>query len=131
MNDKILNNLLENAKGHMGTLSHNTNKHFTYIIDKGRIVSFGVNDYINAHPAALKYYNYGEKRLHSEFAAILKFRRRLDRLKDTTLVNIRLNSLGKVGMSKPCPTCANWIVTVGFKRVIYTDPDGRFVQWLK
>ena len=83
----------------------------------------GYNDYDVTHPFLNKL-GYGFKRIHSEVAVILPFRNSMNALKGMDLVNIRVNSLQEVKISKPCKICYSWIKMVGFKNVYYTLDGG-------
>lgn len=88
-------------------------KHCSIIIHKNRIISFGVNRF-KTHPLAVKHgYLFGE--VHSELDAFLK----CDRKEGLELWNFRFNTLGQMGMSRPCPKCLPWCLNV-FDRIVYT-----------
>jgi len=100
------------------------NRHFSFLVDKSRIVSIGWNTR-KTHPKSL-YYNYRFNGTHSELAALLKYRGRNP--KNLTLINTRINGLGEIGFSKPCEKCLPWLIIVGFKSIWYTERSGKFVR---
>lgn len=102
-------------------------KHFTFLANKSRIINVGWNDYDVNHPFIHKL-NYGEKRMHSEVAALLPYRHDLSQVKGWDLINFRVNINGEIGMSKPCSHCENFIKLLGLKNIYYTDPTGNLVK---
>lgn len=106
-------------------------RHFSYIFDRNRLISMGVNSY-KTHPLNLKY-NYINKKkenigylvgTHSEMSAVIKLG-----LKDCsglTLVNIRINRKNELDYSFPCSGCRDMISKMGFKNVFYTTKNKKF-----
>jgi hypothetical protein len=43
--------------------------------------------------------------------------------------NTRVNNLGKISLSAPCPNCQAALRGFGFRDVYYTDNDGQFHHW--
>ena len=123
MNTRLYNKLLEMSFEKL-TLIRGQSKHFTFLLNKNRIIHMGWNDYDQSHPILLTL-GYGEKRIHSEVAAIMPFRKNLNALKGFDLCNIRVNRFGEIRMSMPCTNCWSWVKMVGFKNVYYTDPFGQ------
>lgn len=101
------------------------NKHFTYIINKNKIVSLGFNHYRKSHPLG-KLYGLHDGTLHSEVAAITRFQGRPADLMYHSLVNVRVNREGDVQMSRPCQFCRRMLSSFGFNEVWWTTPDGKF-----
>lgn len=100
-------------------------KHFSFLFDNNKLLSIGFNDYL-ATNKFVKSLNYKNKTLHSEVAAIYKFRRDLSYLKGLILVNVRVNFNNTFGISKPCNVCQQWIKLMGFKKIYYTNWNGKW-----
>lgn len=122
MNNRLYNRLLDMSFERLHMIDGKT-KHFTFLVNKNRIVHMGWNDYNTSHPILQKL-GYGLKKLHSEVAAILPFRNNLQSLAGMDIVNTRVNTFGEIKLSKPCIICAHWVGMVGFKNIYYTDNDG-------
>jgi len=109
--------------------------HTTFIVRKGRIQKIGINN-DKTHPANLRYAYYGKDGtdirryvgVHSELSAILKFGK--EDCSDCTFINVRIDRNNKPTMSKPCAGCQDLLLQVGYKKVWYTDEDGKFKQWI-
>lgn len=108
--------------------------HTTFIIKKNRIQKIGIN--VNkTHPANLKYDYYGKDGtdirqfvgLHSELSAILKYGK--EDCSDCVFVNVRIDRNGNATTSKPCRGCQDLLCQVGYKRVYFTNKDGKFEEW--
>ena len=100
-------------------------KHFSFIFDNNKLINIGINNY-NTNNKFIYSLNYGVKKLHSEVAAVYKYRRNLEKLKGTILVNVRVNYKGEFKMAKPCEICQQWIKLIGFKKIYYTDWNGNW-----
>ena len=101
--------------------------HFTFIIDKNRILSIGVNS-SKTHTEAVRL-GYRFPSIHSELAALLKLPYGTDTHK-CNLVNIRLSRASIrynrpiLRMSKPCQYCEKWIRQMAFRNVVYSNDEG-------
>lgn len=104
------------------------NKHFTFILNKNKIVSTGINLGYKTHPES-KELGYRFDAIHSEFHAVIRYRGNEKDFSRLTLVNTRLNHLKQLDMSKPCPICQDLIKSLGFRKVYYTDYNGNFVRF--
>ena len=112
-------------------------RHFTFILNKKRIIAIGYNSQ-KTHPANLKYRKFstitGEdvsehKRTCSEFSAIVKLKNltNID-TKKCTLVNLRYDRNKKIAYAAPCMSCVSLLSFHEFKRVIWTDAAGKYVE---
>lgn len=104
--------------------------HVSFIVHKRKIISVGVNapktHRINLlNPTGRD--NDETRGRCSELDAITKLinKTKIDTNK-CKLINVRVDRNGDVNISKPCPSCSNLIKYHGFKRVIYTDKNGKF-----
>lgn len=108
-------------------------RHFTFIVDGSRIVCTGTNTR-KTHPANLLY-GYVNRDMesisdlvgtHSEMRAARAFG--MEKCKGLTLVNVRVDRMGKLAQSRPCKGCMDMIEKAGFHEVFYTDHSGIFVK---
>lgn len=98
-------------------------KHISLIVYRGRILSWGMNSR-KTHPKGMGPYHY----IHSELAAVLKFKFRFIDLSDTILYNIRVGKSGLLLNSKPCKKCQKLIGQIVFKNVYFSN-NGKLEQW--
>lgn len=99
-------------------------RHFSFIMQKGQVMSVGYNT-LKTHPLAVKY-GYPYFYQHSELNSVIKFPDKIDVLRKCVIVNIRLNAKGRLLMSKPCKYCQALISSFGIKQVYYSNSDGGF-----
>lgn len=106
-------------------------RHFSFILDKTRIISIGLNS-LKTHPLNLKY-NYVNKNkekisdivgTHSELSAVIKLGE--EDCSGLTLVNTRINRNNKLDFSAPCNGCSDMIKQLNFKEVWYSNANGVF-----
>lgn len=107
--------------------------HTTFILDKSRIISIGVNNYNKIHPYHKfgKYYPYKDSGgnnkyytpgLHSEVSALIKLGE--ENCSRYTFVNVRIDKRGNLAIAKPCKNCCRVLNQVGFKRIVWSVPHG-------
>lgn len=100
----------------------------SFILDKNKVISYGFNQY-KTHPLQAKY---GEDRFkihqHAEINAIVNAVRNREITQNKTLVVVRVLKNGQKALAKPCMGCMRAIKDYGFKKVIYTTPEG-YVTW--
>lgn len=91
-------------------------KHFSFVISDGKILSCGVNRDGDPDP------RYADHcKIHAEVDAFRKARGILD--SDFDVVNIRMNNNGHIRMSKPCPSCENFLRSMQCRSVFYSTDD--------
>ena len=101
--------------------------HYSYIIRRNDIICFGINR-PRTHTLAA-YHNYSYPTIHSELDCFNRRPRNLD-FSRCTFVNIRLSisSINKkvpiLRMSRPCKYCSPWLISCGFRDIIYSTDDG-------
>jgi deoxycytidylate deaminase len=109
-------------------------RHFSFILDRNRIVSIGMNS-TKTHPMNLKY-NYINKNkekisdivgTHSELNAVIKLGE--EDCSRLTLVNTRINRNNLLDHSAPCSGCSDMIHQLNFKNVYYTDCGATFIKY--
>ncbi len=99
-------------------------KHFTFIVERNKILSVGWNNGWKTHPLAYKY-GYRFDCIHSELAAILNMQRKI--ASNAQLINIRILN-GEIAMAKPCPRCRHLLVDLNITKVWYTTNYGTFAR---
>ena len=106
-------------------------RHFSFIFDRNRLVSIGMNSR-KTHPMNLKF-NYINKQknsirdfvgTHSELNAVVKLGDYDCR--GLTIVNTRINRKNEIDFSRPCNGCMDMIKKLGFKRMVYTTKNKKF-----
>lgn len=112
------------AECRRSTADHPRYRHFTFLLDKSRIVTIGRSRNRKTHPIAAKY---GYRRsIHSELDAVL----RLDKEGEANglvMFNTQIVQGDRISMAKPCPICQRFIRDVGIRSVIYTNHDGDII----
>jgi hypothetical protein len=103
------------------------NKHFSFLIFRNKILSFGYALGYTSHTLAYKY-KYRFNSIHSELKCLIEFPRPPLFLKKCTLINIRIMSDGTIGMSKPCPKCQQLLKDFGISKVYFSNRDGFFEE---
>ena len=124
MNSKTLNKLVEFCRADINSITHNF-KHFSFILDKNKILSIGRNNPDKTHPLSYKY-GYRFSCIHSELNVLVNFRYPHSYLQKCKLVNIRINSRAELRMSKPCNICVGLISAFGISEIIYSNRQGGF-----
>ena len=109
-------------------LPRGSHKHFSFILRRNTILSYGVNNENKTCPLGYKagstYF-----RQHSEAAAIRRFPNPLEELEYCRMVNIRLSSYnGQIQLSKPCKFCQTMLGMFNLKQVYYSDNTGNFIE---
>lgn len=98
--------------------------HFSYILRRNKIISFGVNSYRRTSWLARKN-RYGWSYCHSEIASLISLQFSLHKIKKTTLVNIRLSRDSQsLLLSKPCKYCLRLIEQLDFDEVWFSTEKG-------
>lgn len=108
--------------------------HATFILRKNKIQKIGINS-DKTHPANLKYKYIGKDGkdirtmvgVHSELSAILKYGK--EDCSDCVFVNVRVDKNGYPTMAKPCRGCSDLLSQIGFKKLYYTNVEGKFEEW--
>ena len=112
-------------------------RHFSFILNKKRIVAIGTNQQ-KTHPINLKNRKVSvrtgedfseQKYICSEFNAIIKLKRltNID-TKKCTIVNLRYDRNRKIALARPCMSCNSLLAYHEFKKVIWTDDRGNYVE---
>tara|TARA_Y100000401_G_C8311655_1_gene220087 strand:- start:976 stop:1371 length:396 start_codon:yes stop_codon:yes gene_type:complete len=128
MNKKNFKKYIELSKA----LVTRNSRHVSFIVNKGKILSIGLNNPQKTHPKILKYnYINREKEdirhdvgIHSELSSVIKLG--TENLNKHQMINVRIDLNGEVTMSKPCNGCQDMINQLGINEVYYTDKNGIF-----
>lgn len=94
--------------------------HWSFVVQGGKLIEWGTNR--EASPPKHFGYHHHSK-IHSELDAYKKARGLLNP-GPFALINIRLSRRGELRMSAPCPTCAEWLRSVGCDQVWFSTPSG-------
>lgn len=101
--------------------------HVTFILNKSKISSIGINNYFKTHPR-IKEFNYSpHKKVHSELRAALNLG--LSDCSGLTLVNVRINNNNQLDNSAPCRGCTDLLSQLSFKNVYHTNGHGQFQKF--
>lgn len=104
-------------------------KHFTFIMKGSKVVSIGFNNVFTARVKIDgKYEIYPFGGVHSEADAIANLRC-LDNTNRLTVVNLRINTFGQLGLSKPCEVCKGFLARFGFRTVYFSTRTGFDRLW--
>jgi deoxycytidylate deaminase len=106
-------------------------RHFSFIFDRSRLVSMGVNS-CKTHPLNMRYnyvnrYNHRISDFvgtHSEMSAVIKLGE--SECEGLVLVNTRINRKNELDYSCPCKGCLDMIIKLGFKSVFFTTKEMKF-----
>lgn len=125
MKIKILNRCVKISRKLIDLPDRRSNKHFSFLILKNRIISVGYNLSFTTHPIAHKY-GYRFDTIHSELKCIRNFPLSPSYLEKCTLINIRIMNDGSLGISKPCSKCHQLLRDFNISSVYFTDRNGLF-----
>ena len=98
-------------------------KHYSFVVQNNKIISYGLNHataYCRHVPGFRPY-----SKIHSEISAI-RAAIYLSKKSTSTVINVRLNALGQIRISKPCKSCVSYLRRVGVTYVVYTTDAGTF-----
>lgn len=88
------------------------------IFDKNKIISRGHNYSCKSVKSYNTKFVKWKGSIHAEVDAIIKARKPL---KGLSILVIRINKNGKLGLAKPCKNCTKYINHVGIRKVFYSD----------
>ena len=126
MNSTLLRKLIKISQLHYD-LPSSRSKHFSFLLLRNKIISFGWNKSLKTHPLSKKY-NYRFECIHAEFDAIRNCPYPPAILSRCRLVVLRIRSNGKLGLSKPCQHCQKVLRDFGVGAVVYSTNDGLFKE---
>jgi hypothetical protein len=103
-------------------------KHFSFILNKSKLLAIGLNNYEKSHPI-IKDFNYHPFAfIHAELAACLKLG--MTDCSGLTIVNVRVNGNGAIDNSCFCKGCASLIRSLNFKKAFFTNKKGNFERFI-
>ena len=107
------------------------NKHFSFLIERNKVICMGVNDSTKTHPMALKF-GYRFSAIHSEIDCIKRFPYPSKELKHFTMANVRIHLKTKEQLrSVPCSICRRILGDFELKEMWCTMGDScapNFIQ---
>ncbi len=112
-------------------------RHFSFILNKKKIISIGINQK-KTHPTNLRNRKISlttgedfssQKHTCSEFNAIIKLKNltNID-TKKCTIVNLRYDRNRQLALAAPCMSCVNLLNYFQFKKIIWTTNEGKYVS---
>ena len=105
----------------------NSNKrHFSYIVRRSKIISFGWNNGWKSSPLSNKF-GCRFDAIHSELAAIRNFPYPVSELGRYQLINVRLNAKKELANSRPCQHCLTMLMYFGMTDIVYSSCKGEFL----
>lgn len=116
INDRIKNRCLDQSRNLL-KLAKFRCKHFSFLIDKNKIVCFGINLQYKTHPLAKKY-GHRFSSIHSEVHCLSRYKGDTGGL---VLLNIRLDNWGNLKDSKPCEYCEKFLHDRNIQFIYSTD----------
>lgn len=96
-------------------------RHSSALVYKRQVLAIGTNQK-KSHPLQKRFGGEDKICLHSEIAAIVQVinQHGVEVLKSCSLYNLRLTKANRIGISKPCASCAKAIEAFGIRKVFYT-----------
>lgn len=118
----LFNNIIKRAE--MEAKKSNHNPKIGAVIFKGKRIYGSGHNNIRSSSISMKHRKF-EESLHAEQSALLN----LDwsKLKGLSILVYRINSVGELGMAKPCPMCHKLLDYVGIKNIYYTNSNGEII----
>lgn len=110
-------------------LPNASNKHFSFLIRRNKIIAMGYNNSWKTHPIANKY-GHRHNSIHSEIAVLSQYIN-LKYLKDKDLgldmVNVRIYpNTRSFGYSYPCKYCCSLIKSFDIKGLYFYSKSGKW-----
>lgn len=124
MTNKILDQCLRTAQKEVLQQKHPeymSFKHWSFIVQGNKVLGAGKNR------SGKAVYNFGYtniSKIHSEVDVYSKTKGILDKSKHFEIVNIRLNKLGEVKLSKPCECCYKFLNFMGCRNIYFSTEAG-------
>lgn len=97
---------------------HHQHRMAAIILRKGRVLSAAANS-LKTHPKAPHKHHSS----HAEYNCVKKVKNR-KLLKGSTMIVYRETATGMPALAKPCPSCFDYIKSLGFKSIIYSTDVG-------
>jgi hypothetical protein len=100
-------------------------KHFSFLFKRNTVESVGWNKPNKTHPRSFRF-GYRFNCIHSELDVINKFPNPLKEIGEYDLINIRLDRMGKVRLSKPCQICQHMLSVFSPKTITFSIDENEF-----
>ena len=126
MTTKLKNKILTTVE-RLKHVPNGKNKHFSFIVHRNKILSIGWNNCWKTHPIA-QLCKYRFDSIHSELDAYLRYQASIQTLRDSCLINVRINRFGDIGYAAPCEKCMKWVPKIGFRKIYFSDGNGSFLS---
>lgn len=134
MRKSLLNHILKDCQRKLDKHpEHNHFMHWTYIIrGTDEIAAIGVNKGVEPDKKYGYHYNgrgvdcYYTPKTHSELDAMARCKLSL---RNSIVVNVRLNKIGQARMSMPCKVCRSMLAAMKVKKVYFTTEYGWGSLW--
>lgn len=97
-----------------------SNKHFTFICERKKIISIGWNKPFKSHTLAKKF-GYRFFTIHSELDAINNFPYPVADLRNYSLINVRLYANRSIALSRPCVKCLKLLASFGIGAITFSN----------
>ena len=127
LNKKIYFRLIEISYALLERSTIGRCRHFSFVLNKSKILAIGLNDYQKSHPMNQKFGYHPMSKLHAEMAAALKLG--MVNCAGLTMVNIRINRENEISNSLYCRGCSNLVRALNFKDTYYSDSNGHIQQF--
>lgn len=122
MKSNILRECLRLAKEKNETRNDTNFRHYSFIIQKNKIIEMGQNI---PYAEALIHFGYPENSgIHAECMAYKRAKGIMDHDAPFEMVNIRLSKAGKMRLSKPCECCYTFLQIQGCAIVHFSTDIG-------
>ena len=124
MKNSIINECLKTARNEISghpEFSTNGYLHWSFIVQNNKIIGKGKNKIGKSRFTGFGYSPLSK--IHSEVDVYCKVKGILNR-ENFNILNIRLNKLGQLRLSKPCPCCTRFLIFMGCTVVYYTTDNG-------
>lgn len=122
INERLKRRIYKTCLEHLDDVS-TRHKHFSFLCERNRIITFGYNKKTKTHPDMSKFNYKRYMGIHSELDALVKLK---SNLCNAYLVNVRMNKQGRFMLSKPCPCCTRMLIARGVTKVFYSGTDQKF-----
>ena len=128
MKQETFDKLIRRSYDLLDMIPHEKNRHFSFILKKNKIVSFGWNQIKKTNTLCWKH-KYEYPYIHSEISAIRNFEYPASLFSRCELVNVRVGKNNDISLSKPCEDCIRMLACFDFRKVWYTNENGLFVPF--
>jgi hypothetical protein len=101
-------------------------RHFSFIVKRNKILSFGVNKGFKTTPLAVRF-GWRFDSIHSEVDAVKRFPYAPAELSGCKLYNLRINRSNELALARPCSGCLHFLSGFAWDKIMYSNSQGEFV----